>query len=199
MQIRDVPPKRLLQHRDALIAFHNAYQAYLDAEYGNGNTSREETFHLRNEVIAKMPKAHRALNLAGVGVAFTPPPAFAGRIPIMDGLANTAFLHEEPGWRLESMAGIKPTYAVVSENLRLAAHTLEDEIEEAHRRRRNPLYWIDRGLRAMLGFPAYLLSLVLPLSREEIDESGFGIALKLLSTVAAIVGVYFGGTDHDWW
>jgi hypothetical protein len=134
-----------------------------------------------------------------LGVAFNPPPAFVGRIPVMSGLANTAFLHEEAGWRLEPMAGIKPTYVVLLENLRLASHTLEDEIEEAKHRRRNPFYWIDRGLRAALRFPAYLLSLLVPVSREDIDDSWLGTILKLVPLVGLGFAIYFGGADQGWW
>lgn len=199
VEIRDIPPKRLRKHHQTIIAFHNAYDSYLEAEFGSDNASNEEKYRLRAEVIAKMPAAQRALNVAGVGVAFNPPPAFVGRIPVMAGLANTAFLHEEPGWRLEPMAGIKPTYMVVLENLRLAAHTLEDEIEEAKHRRRNPFYWMNRGLRAVFGFPAYLVSLLFPFSREEIDDSWFGTLLKLVPLGALLATLYFGGAEQGWW
>jgi hypothetical protein len=198
-RVRDVPPKRLREHCDAIVAFHNVYHEYIVSEFGNGDASAEEKIRLRGDVLAKMPAAQRALNVAGVGVAFNPPAAFAGLIPIMEGLPNTAFLHEEPGWRLEPMAGVKPTYVVLLETLRLAAHTLEDEIVEARRRRRSPVYWIDRGLRAVLGFPAYLLSLLIPVSREEIDQSWFGTILKLVPVIGVGFAVYFGGHDSGWW
>jgi hypothetical protein len=199
MRTRDIAPRRLREHRGAIIAFHNAYNAYLESEFGNGNASNEVKQRLRAEVIARMPAAQRALTVAGVDLAFNPPPAFVGRIPVMNGLANTAFLHEEPGWRLEPMAGVKPTFVVLLETLRLASHTLDDEIEEAKHRRRNPFYWIDRGLRAALGFPAYLVSLLVPVSREDIDDSWFGTLLKLVPLAAFLVALYFGGAERGWW
>lgn len=192
-------PKTLRRHRDAVVAFHNAYQSYLDAEFGTGDTPAQEKFRLRNEVVARLSPAQKGLNAIGVGVSFAPPPMFTGRIPVMHGLANTVFLHEQPGWRLEGMAGVKPTYVEVLEMLRLATHTLEAEIEDVTEKRRNPLFWIDSFLRAVLGFPAYLLSLIFrePISRFE--EGAFGAALRLLAIAINALGVYVAGKAAKVW
>ena len=181
------------------MAFYNVYASYIDATLGPGDTPAEERFRLRNEVIARMTLAQRGLNAIGVGVAFQPPPMFAGRIPVMDGLPNTAFLHEQPGWRLEPMAGVKPTYVQVLEMLRLATSTLEAEIEEAKAERQIRSSGSTEGLRAVLGFPAYLLSLVFRTPIARFEEGVFGTALRVLAIAINALGVYVAGKAAKIW
>ena len=197
--VMSLSPRTLRRHRDAVVAFHNAYQGYLDAEFGRENTSSEEKLLLRNAVIARMPAAQKGIDAVGVGVSFAPPPMFTGRIPVMHGLANTAFLHEQPGWRLERMAGVQPAYVLVLEMLRLATATADAEIEEAKAKRWNPLFWIHRALSAILGIPAYLLSLIFrqPISRFE--EGPFGALLRILAIAINALGVYVAGKAAKVW
>lgn len=64
---------------------------------------------------------------------------------------------------------------------------------------RNPLYWLDRLLRAVLGIPAYLVSLVFRTPYERVNESHLGSFLRLLSAAGSVAGIYFGGANARWW
>ena len=66
-------------------------------------------------------------------------------------------------------------------------------------RRRQPTYWIDRVLRAVLGFPAYLISLLFGFDRYSL-LGGRARALWVLSVVidATAVAVTLGSA-FDWW
>src|SRR4051812_43334737 len=91
-------PRRLRQHYEALVAFHNVYGTYLEATLGNQQADHAEIDRLRNEVTRLMPAAQAALNVAGVNPVMYPPPAFGG--PVLQGLGNVAFAHERPGFRM---------------------------------------------------------------------------------------------------
>ena len=82
---------------------------------------------------------------------------------------------------------------------RLADAQLEHRQTMLRQQRANPLYWVDRLLRALLGIPAYLLSLILPASYARIDRSVFGPALRLISAAGTLFGIYIGGRDVGWW
>jgi hypothetical protein len=90
------------------------------------------------------------------------------------GLANLAFLHEQPGWGGYD----NPPYEAVIFNLDAARAHLVDAAEQAEARRRNPLYWIDRALRALLTIPAYLVGLIVGESAVKIDRSAWGLPLR---------------------
>jgi hypothetical protein len=68
-----------------------------------------------------VPAAQDALTVAGVNLVYTPPPMTGG--PVMRGLPNTVFLHEEPGYRLHDWTRVKPTYAAVIDRFDLAFST----------------------------------------------------------------------------
>jgi len=104
-----------------------------------------------------------------------------------------AFRFERPGRR---GAGITRR---VRDLTGIAIAELEKQIAEVMRRRRNPLYWADRGLRAVLGFPAYLLSLVFGVPVARIEESPWAVLIRVAEVGLAPVGVYFGGRQAGWW
>jgi hypothetical protein len=143
-------PRNLYENEEALVAFNNAYLAYLEATLGNSPASGDEYFRLRSEVNRAIPRAQAALNAAGVTPRLYPPTLTGG--VVLSGLANVAFAHEAPGYRM-----MEPSSAqAVLDMVRLAHSQLEEQERWLRRRRRNPLYWGDRLLRAVLGFPAYL-------------------------------------------
>jgi hypothetical protein len=70
--------------------------------------------------------------------------------------------------------------------------------ERARRKRRNPLWWIDKILRSVLGLPAYIIGLVLGFDPKALPASRQR-GLWLLS-IAADVGTLWGvGHVLKWW
>jgi hypothetical protein len=183
-----VSPKVLRERREALIRFNNVYVEYLDETHRNGSADRQKLLRLRAEVIEAMPAAQEGLTTAGVNLTVTPPPLTGG--VILRGLPNVAFLHEQPGYRLEEPFGHKPTYANVLDMLRLGTQYLAETERVERRRRRNPLYWIDRVLRTTLGIPAYLVSLVVGVPRRRVEASAFGPLLRAVGVLADFAGVF---------
>jgi hypothetical protein len=129
-----------------------------------------------------------ALGVAGVNLVFAPPPLVGG--PVMRGLPNTVFLHERPGYRWAGSTGGQPTFAAVIDMVRLATQYLEERERAERRRRRNPLYWIDRVLRMTLGIPAYLVSLLAGVPRGRVETSAFGPILRLIGVLGDLAGLY---------
>jgi hypothetical protein len=41
--------------------------------------------------------------------------------------------------------------------------------------------------------------MLIPVSREDIDDSWFGTVLKLVPLAAFLVALYFGGAEQGWW
>lgn len=169
-------PRTLLRYDHALDAFGTAYVAYLQTGEGLA----------RARAVTALPAAHEALDALGFEPVVMPPPAFGGYT--VRGLYNTAFYHER-----YSDAG-----DIVRMNLDLlgaAKAQVQLQREELARRRRNPLYWGDRLLRAILGFPVYLAGLFLRVPPERIDASGWGTVLRVAgvaATTLAVVGGWLG-------
>lgn len=128
----------------------------------------------------------------------TPPPAMEGG-PVYRGLDNLAFLHEVPGFRPIGLSEGPAVYEGVLDNLNTAIARLEHAEREVKRRRRNPFYWVDRGLRAVLGIPAYLVSLVIGVPKVRIERSWAGFPLRVLGVAADLLAVYGGGHLLGWW
>jgi hypothetical protein len=187
-------PRRLYEHREAVVAFHNAYVAYLEASVPGGpEVSADEAYRRRGDVTELIPAAQAALTIAGIDMTVYPPPAFGG--PVLNGLANVAFAHEAPGFR----RGEPAIPQQVMDVSRLAAAELESRAKALRRRRKNPLYWGDRILRAVLGFPAYLLSLILGVPVARIEDSPFGTLLRIFGLALQALAVYFAGHAAKWW
>src|SRR5439155_12724228 len=102
-----------------------------------------------------------------------PPPAFGG--PVLKGLPNTIFAHEG------RYSGREASWVVdfVIQSLRTGASYLEEQEKAERRRRKSLFYWPDRFLTAVLGFPVYLLSRIVGVSQERIEESPIPGALRM--------------------
>lgn len=181
-------PKALRDRREALVRFNNVYVAYLEEMHKNGSADPQNALRLRGEVIEAVPAAQDALTVAGVDLAFAPPPMTGG--PVMTGLPNTVFLHEQAGYRRHGSAGFKPTYSAVLDMVRLGAQYLEENEQIERRRRRNPLYWIDRTFRMTLGIPAYVVSLLVGVPRKRVDASPVGPLLRSIGFLADVAGAF---------
>jgi hypothetical protein len=93
---------------------------------------------------------------------------------------------------------LRQPYEEVLDTIDKASAGLSLMAAEARRRRRNPFYWGDRILRAILGFPAYLASLLLGFDRRELSpraEQG----LWLFSVAADAASMYGFGRLVHWW
>lgn len=193
---RHISPNKLRALRNELIEFHNLYGNYIDLTWPpeeGGLSSRAA--ELRAELLSRVAKAQRAVSQSGVHLVLTPPPAFGG--PVLHGLSNLLFVHETI--RGYTGMGSAPFFEDVREALRIAEGYLAQQEEEACRLWRNPLYWLDRLLTTLLGFPAYILSRILGVPVARIDESPAGVALRLLAVCLDGLAVYFGGRALMWW
>jgi len=190
---KPLSPNDVRALRAALVRFNNAYVAYLQ-------TPSPDT---RSGVIRAIPEAETALLVGGGGYTFTDPPAMGSMRQSYSGLGQTAFLHEQFGW--EEVHG-RPPYELVLEGVQRADAVLELEERRAVerdsdevRRRRHPLYWADRAVRAALTVPAYIVSVIVGEDPETIDRSAWGMPLRVLAIVADIVTVYLAGRAFGLW
>lgn len=193
-------PKRLDELRADLDAFRMAYERYI-AAYERGGPVPE---NIRDAVIARIPAAERAEAVSETTLAVTDPPALGAHRQTYYGLSNTSFLHERPGFSRMGFSfdpdGGGPTlYEAVLESVKTGVATLKDMAKQERRRRKNPVYWIDWLLRAVLGIPAYLLGLILGVPAQRIDSSPFGTLLRVIAAAANVVGIYVGGHELGWW
>jgi len=130
------------------------------------------------------PAADTALDLVGLRPAILD----RGR-PTIHGLVNVAFADE---------SAFLPVPAAQStlDTLAAGVGALEERRKREVRRRRNPLYWLDRLLRALLGIPAYLISLIFRVPPERIEDSLWGTALRAFSFVVEVALLVLG--LHEW-
>ena len=117
---------------------------------------------------------------------------FAGSMPIRSGLRNLAFEHE-------SGFGQPSTPKFVIDCVLQGKGKLEHLIEIERRKMRNPLYWIDRSLRALLGIPAYLISLIVGVPRYRLERGPWGPLLRVVAVAADVAGVWGVGRVLGWW
>ena len=97
-------------------------------------------------------------------------------------------------FRGETGMGDPPNCLRVMEALLTADSFLARQEKEARRRRRNPLYWLDRLVTVALRIPAYVLSRIIGVPVARIDESPFGVGLRVLTVVLDGALVYFAVT-----
>jgi hypothetical protein len=174
----DIPPRQVREWRHDLVAFRDTYVDYLNKTVGGPALPA-----LRAEVLRRAQPAQNVLARLGADFVWIGPPV-AGS-PVMRGLFNTMFIHETPyGGLTSGMFGNWPTpYQGVIDIVDASLSKLEQMDFEVHRRRRNPLYWSDRILTALLGFPAYLLSKVIGVPASRIEESPLGVALRVAAFI----------------
>jgi len=179
--------------------FHKAYVAYLndtlEQSYQGrppGNTDR------RNEVQTLAIRAQSALR-GSVVVGVRPPPVYRGQSPRI-GLAAVAFAHEDEIFRPISEYGpqMQQPYEMAIDAVVQGRAWLVENMEDEEQRRRRFTYWPDRVLRSVLGFPAYLISLVLGFDLGEVSAEKRK-ALWLLAIAADIAGLVGLGELLGWW
>lgn len=186
-------PKVLKSQREDLDAFRAAYIEFLEKDDGGGQHSER-----RSKVIALMPAAERALAVTGAGLAVADPP-MAGTNRVYEGLANVAFLHEQPGFRMTGAYGEPGIYDAVIDALEFGSAKLSQREQELREKRRKPTYWLDRIMRGLLTFPAYLVGLLVGQSTARINASQFGLLLRILAAFADALAVFGGGKLFGFW
>lgn len=193
----DVAPSQIEEWRHDLVSFRNVYVEYLNKTLGD-REAPQKNLALRSQVMRAATPAQTAMNAIGAGVSWLPPPAAGG--PVLSGLVNMVFIHESVHGYAGGMFGTggQPYQAII--DVVDSALASLDRLERAIRRKRkNPLYWVDRGLRLVLGIPAYLVSLIFGVPVERIEASPLDVPLRLLGLVVEGLVVYFGGHEAGWW
>lgn len=192
-------PAEWQERIDHIDRFHEAYVDYL-------NNTLEQSYQgrppgpnsQRDEVQALAVRAQSALK-SSVSIRVNPPPVYTGQAPRI-GLAAVAFAHEEEIFRPISEYGpqMQQTYEMTLDALVRGRTWLVEKKEDEEKRRQQWSYWPDRFLRSILGFPAYIISLVFGFDLSEIS-TGKAKALWLLAIVADIAGVVGLGELLGWW
>lgn len=185
--------------RGDLRDFRELYVPYLNETvprvYSGESVRRDER---RAELLRAAVRAHRAVGVTGIRLAWLPPPIFRDSTPPLEGLVSVAFGHENEAYRGFSGMNIPKPFELVLDAVDQADAILEVREHEAKRRRRQPTYWIDRTLRAVLGTPAYLASMILRFDLNDLSSSK-GRILWWLSLLADVAGVFAVGRMLEWW
>jgi hypothetical protein len=188
----DRSPAEIDQLRRDIAAFRNPYVGYVNDTLEMGSLP---PYDVRRKDLERLAvRADLAVSASGLTVVLEAPPRYPR--PSLLGVANIAFAHEDEAW--QSPYGGKPSYVFVVEMLDQADAYLEVQKEEIVRRRRSPFYWGDRFLRAVLGFPAYLISLIGGFDRRSLSPERAS-ALWLVSVAADAVTLYLFGRFLGWW
>lgn len=175
----DPSPRRISEWRHDLVVFRDTYVTYLNDTLGKETVIPQSR---RSEVVRRAQAAQMVFDKIGATFTWEPPPVT--HTGLMHGLVNTVFVHETPFGGVEGMFGNwLRSYEGILHTVDSSLAALEKMDEEARRRRRNPFYWGDRALTALLGFPAYLLGLIFGVPRSKIEDSVWGTALRIVALV----------------
>lgn len=191
---RGPTPTEIRRLREALRDFHNAYVRYLDLTFPPDRGMPAEAGPLRLELTQRLAEAQRALDLSGVQLTRYPPPAFGG--PVLHGLPNLLFIHEHD--QVPVFSG-QLFFRNVIEAMQVADGYLARREEVERQRRRNPLFWLDWLITGFLGIPAYIVSRIIGVPVWRIEDSPFGLGLRLFGLAIDGLVVYLGGREVKWW
>lgn len=185
-----------------LTEFRDTYVQWV----GHGSGSGVERGPERSRVRELAVVAADAVNATGQQVAVTPPRNAPGAYPLV-GLVAVAFAHEDPTFHNEPTMGPGGVFYASNrpDSMDITIDVVENAVailkrrkELEQRRRRRLTYWPDRVLRAILGFPAYLISLFLGFDRRDLS-SGQAQLLWVVSVIADVAGIAGAGVAFDWW
>jgi hypothetical protein len=187
-------PAELKAFIEDLRQFRNAYVEHLNATLPALQSGRPiDHTAARTRVLHLAVRAERAVSAAGFSVALAPPPVAVGKAPIF-GLTGVAFAHEDPTYRSPNDSLLfrdppKQSYEHALDAVDRADAVLNQTLETERARRRRATYWVDRILRVVLGFPAYLISLILGFDRRALSP-GKAQTLWILSVAADVAGLF---------
>jgi hypothetical protein len=190
----DIPPGNIREWRRDLVAFRNSYVDYLNKTL---NSNHPIPRALRSEVVRRAQPAQMVLSKLNADFRWEPPPIT--QTPPMHGLINTIFVHETPFGGTSGLFNWPKSYEGIIDLVDTSLSALAQMDVQIRRRRRNPLYWGDRVLRALLGFPAYVLSLIFSVPTSRIEESALGVVLRVAAFLVE-TGVLVLGLNElfDW-
>jgi hypothetical protein len=138
-------------------------------------------------VLALAAPAEFAMKAVGVVPITGPPPMTGGRA--VPGLVNAlaGSIHYRQSW--SDMKGF----------VFVALSALKEAERQSARRRRNPIWWADRVLKAVLGIPAYLIGLIIGKSTATVNDSSWGVLLRVVSLVASLATIAAAGRGFGIW
>ena len=151
----------------------------------------------RSDLVRLGQRAQTVLNQLGAAFVWQSSPATGGEV--FHGLANTMFVHETPFGGASGLFNWPSSYQGIIDVVDLSLSRLEELDAEIRSRRRNPLYWGDRILRALLGFPAYLLGLIFGVPASRIEESPYGTALRVAAFIVELGVLLLGLNEIVHW
>ena len=192
-QARHLSPHRLKEQQSSLKAFRDEYKLYVAAYLRSAPGVQQR----RAKVTALIPAAHWAIRTAGMEVFIAPPPMVGG--PVKRGLSNCAFAHEVLPELPLPTGGIPESCRTVLDVVEQSTGFLGELEKDVVEARRRPTYWGDRFLRAVLGFPAYLIGLASGKPTAEVEHSKAGGPLRFLGAVGALATITGTGHAFGWW
>jgi hypothetical protein len=177
------PPQEFFdRHREALKDFNNVYVDFL--EHPDDALMRERAMRLSIAATA-------ATDAAGVRAEITPPAVSGGYV--LTTLAQIAFAHEQDRNRGFRYSGDPtPSITTTFDVLTQADAKLERQAEQAAARRRNPLRWLEWAVACLLGFPGYLVALIVEPSWERASSQRKDLYwwIGLAGNITSIVAFY---------
>lgn len=192
-QALHLSPHRLKEQQHSLEAFRAEYTLYVAAYLRSAPGVQQR----RARVTALIPAAHWAIRSAGMDVWIAPPPMLGG--PAKHGLSNCAFAHEVLPELPLPTGGIPESCRTVLDVVEQSTGFLRELEKDVTEARRRPTYWADRVLRAVLGFPAYLIGLVSGKPTAEVEHSKAGGPLRFLGAAGAVATIAGTGHAFGWW
>ena len=188
--------QRLQTFRSAYISYINATREAVYSGQPVENTAE------RSQVLQLAVLAEEAVLIAGIPVRVSPPPGLSHRPPVT-GLAAVAFAHEDPVFRMGAASwaseSYRQTFELAVDAVDSASARLENLLQHEQKRRRRPTYWIDRALRLVLGFPAYLISLIFGFDRRDLAPGPARALWALSVTIDIVATIVAVGSAFGWW
>ena len=200
---RPQPPSYYEGLLDLLRDFRETYVTYMN-EIVEGVYAGDpiENSPQRSRVLELGTLAGRAISVAGL----TPPavhrPSLSPGPPAV-GLLAVAIAHEDPVFRRGAGPLVseprRQSYELAIDSVEIAAARIKELLDDERRQRRKPTYWIDRGLRSVLGLPAYLISLLVGFDRYSLPPSQARALWVVSVIIETAVAVVTSGSVFDWW
>lgn len=184
-------PTTVTRWRADLAAFRAAYITYINQTLPVINQGGAVSYDGQRQAVVHLAAvASRAMVRSGITPIVCPPPVAGGAV--LRGLSAVAFAHEDQRYRAPTyILGPPPKTSpeLTVESVDLADANLALLEADARKRYRSPLFWADRVLRAVLGLPAYLLSVLLGFDPADLSTR-FQRVLWLLSVAADLAALY---------